>query len=78
MCAIGRNLDQSVGALSPASTMLGSAAIGGSTATGPKRVIGGRAAPGTLLTGAATGPASGGTLLTGGGGTRPKNLTMER
>ncbi len=61
MCAIGRNFDTSVGANSPATTMLGSSAIGGSTAPGAKRVAGGTSV-GTLLTGgsvSSTKPGSG-------------------
>ena len=58
MCAIGRDLDTSVGAQSPATAMLGTGAVG--TTTGPAR-------RGTLLTSGAgrTGTGTGGTLLTG-------------
>ena len=59
MCAIGRNLDTSVGANSPATAMLGTGAIGTSS-------IGRR---GTLLTGAPGRQTAGGTLLTTPGGT---------
>ena len=59
MCAIGRNLDTSIGANSPATTMLGSASIGGAS-TGPKRR---GTINGTLLT-----PAGGGAPGMGGGG----------
>lgn len=55
MCSIGRNLDTSVGASAPASTLLGAASIGGaSTAGGPRRVMGG-----TLLTGGPGGSTGG-------------------
>ena len=56
MCAIGRNLDTSVGAQSPATAMLGTGAIGATPA----------ARRPTLLTGVATGrtgTGSGGTIL---------------
>jgi hypothetical protein len=46
MCAIGRNLDTSVGANSPASTMLGGASIGAGLTPARRNT--------TLLTGAPT------------------------
>jgi hypothetical protein len=64
MCAIGRNLDTSVGANAPATTMLGSSAIGGSTAPGARRVAGGSSV-GTLLTGGSVSSAA--PSKTGGG-----------
>lgn len=77
MCAIGRDLDTSVGANSPATAMLGTGAIGTTPARRP-----------TLLTGAATGrtgTGAGGTILApttgrpsigggGGGGLKPVNV----
>lgn len=63
MCAVGRNLDTSIGSSSPATAMLGAGAIGATPAAGRR----------TLLTGAtpgSTGSGAGGTLLapiTGGG-----------
>jgi hypothetical protein len=59
MCAIGRDLDTSVGAKSPATAMLGTGAIG--VAPVARR---------TLLTGTAgrTGTGSGGTVLAPGSG----------
>jgi hypothetical protein len=64
MCAIGRNQDTSVGANSPATTMLGSASIGGSLT--PKRKPG--AVIGTLLTGTGSGGPGGPREGSGGGG----------
>jgi hypothetical protein len=66
MCAIGRNQDTSIGANAPATTMLGGAAIGASTAPGARRVAGGTAV-GTLLTGGSVSSAAPGVGKPGGG-----------
>jgi hypothetical protein len=77
MCAIGRNLDTSVGANSPATTMLGSSAIGGSTAPGARRVAGGTAV-GTLLTGGSVSSAPPNVGKPGGGSTSLNKTQMQR
>lgn len=80
MCAIGRGQDTSVGANSPATAMLGTGAIG--TTSAPVR-------RNTLLTGGGvgrTGTGSGGTILAptgvtgkpGGGGSSSPKPTMQR
>lgn len=77
MCAIGRNLDTSVGANSPATTMLGGAAIGASTAPGTRRVAGGTAV-GTLLTGGSLSSTPPATKPGIGGGGAGKPNQMQR
>ena len=79
MCAIGRNLDSSVGANAPATTMLGAASIGGSTSPGAKRVAGGTSV-GTLLTGGSVSstPAGSGKPSVGGGSSNPTRPQMQQ
>ncbi len=65
MCAIGRNLDTSVGANAPSTTMLGTSAVGSTPAAGRRgRTIG------TLLTGQQT-TGSGTPTVTGPGSRTP-------
>jgi hypothetical protein len=81
MCAIGRDLDTSVGAQSPATAMLGTGAIGatqGSTRrttllTGGVGRTGTGAGAGTILA-----PVIGSPGMGGGGGRSSKNPMMER
>ena len=71
MCAIGRNLDSSIGAQAPATAMLGTGAIGAPRA----------AVRTTLLTGVAprggTGTGAGGTILAPNTTPRPRPGKVE-